>query len=104
MTVILHLKCFNEEVRNGVQLRFCLRSVFWQAWKLPGPLGVLTQLHEQSQRRRTARTSVRPKNHVILVGIAPAFEKVEKEVSGFDINVPSIGSTRRTVSSSIVTM
>lgn len=37
-----------------------------------------TEFHEQSSGRRASRTTVRPENHVVLVRVAPALEKVKE--------------------------
>lgn len=50
-----------------------------------------TQFHKQPDRRRTSRPTIRPEDDIVLVRVAPTFEEVEEQMSGFDVYVASKG-------------
>ena len=58
----------------------------------PGPVTCNTRL-ECIQRpmtdHRSTLTSVGPENNIIFIRIVPTLKEVEKQMSSFDINIPS---------------
>ena len=54
---------------------------------------ILTQLHEEPNRGRASRATVRPEDNIILVRVIPAFEEIEEQMSRLDVDVSSVGSS-----------
>lgn len=65
-----------------------------------------TEFHEQAQCRRSARPAIRPEHDVVRVGVTPALEEVEEQVTGFDVYISCVSTVntqqRRRVSASNV--
>ena len=54
------------------------------------PHSLRTKFHEETQRGRTSRAPVGPKDDVVPLGVVPALEKVEEQVSCFYIDVSCV--------------
>ena len=53
-----------------------------------------TKFHEETHRGRTSRASIGPKDDVVLPGVIPALEKVEKQVPRFYIDVSRVRAVK----------
>lgn len=49
-----------------------------------------SELHEETHGGGTTWAAIRPKYDVVLCWVAPALEKVEKEVTSLDVDVPRV--------------
>ena len=45
------------------------------------------------------QTSIGPKDHIVLVRIAPAFKEVEEKVARLDVDISRIGAVLQSVAS-----
>ena len=52
---------------------------------------MLTELYEETDRGRASRASVRPEDHVVLIGIVSAFEEIEEQMSRLNVDVSGVG-------------
>ena len=79
------------------------RSVLFALVTLHGPVYALvsseqwcnhtnerTNLHEESHGGRASWTTVGPKDHIVTVGVASAFEKVEEQMPRFYVDVARV--------------
>ena len=51
-----------------------------------------TEFHEEAHGRGRAGTAVRPEYDIVLTGIVPALEEVEKQMTGLHVDVSRVGS------------